>query len=150
MRPLVIGIGNRWRSDDGIGVRTIDALEALGTRDADLLRLDGEPTRIVAAWAGRQCVVVIDAIRTGVPPGTVHHLEVDQIPDVTSEASSHGGGVPAAVALGRALDALPDRIVVLGVEPASVDHGDELSPPVASSLDVVVRRVVEEVTAACA
>ena len=150
MRPLVIGIGNRWRSDDGVGVRTIDALEALGARDADLLRLDGEPTRIVSAWAGRPCVVVIDAIRTGVSPGTVHHIGVDQVPDAASEASSHGGGLAAAVALGRALDARPDRIVLLGVEPATVDHGPELSPPVASSLDVVVRRVVEEVTAACA
>ena len=69
MRPLVIGVGNRWRGDDGIGPKTIDALAALGADgpDAELVTLDGEPGRLVAAWQDRSRVVVVDAIVAGDP-----------------------------------------------------------------------------------
>ena len=53
MRPLVIGVGNRWRTDDGIGPLVVEAMEAQGCDDVDLLVLDGEPARLVMAWEGR-------------------------------------------------------------------------------------------------
>jgi len=151
--PLVIGVGNRWRGDDGIGPDTIDALARLDDLeglDADILTLDGEPARLVATWQGRPLVVVVDAIVAGRPPGTVHVItDPSHLPDRAAGASSHGGGVAEAVALGRALGQLPDRLVVVGVEPATVEHGDVLSPPVAAAVDSVVRLVAAEV-AACA
>ena len=69
-------------------------------------------------------------------------------------ASSHGNGIAEAVALGRALDRLPEQLVVIGIEPGRLDHGDELSPTVAAALDTVIRLVCElvneEVGAPCA
>ncbi|MGI9646364.1 MAG: hydrogenase maturation protease, partial [Ilumatobacteraceae bacterium] len=75
MRPLVIGVGNRWRGDDGVGPRAVDALAARTGDGVDLVALDGEPTRMVDAWAGRSAVVVIDAVRAGGPPGTIHRFD---------------------------------------------------------------------------
>lgn len=155
MRPLVIGVGNRWRGDDGIGPLTIDALAALGTDgpDADLIALDGEPGRLVAAWEDRSRVVVVDAIVTGAAPGTVHCV-TSGFAGRGAGASSHGNGIAEAVALGRALDRLPEQLVVIGIEPGRLDHGAELSPTVAAALDTVVRlvceRVDEEAGAPCA
>jgi hydrogenase maturation protease len=150
MNPLVIGVGNRWRRDDGVGPRVVDAIAALGRDDLDLLVLDGEPARLAAAWAGRSCVVVIDAIRAGAPPGTIHRLaDVDTVPPASPAASTHGGGVAAAIALTRALGALPGGIVILGVEPATVGHGDGLSPAVADAVAGVVERALEEVAGTC-
>ncbi len=147
MTPLVIGVGNRWRSDDGIGPATIEALAGLDGLDAELLTLDGEPARLVAAWQHRPITVVVDAIVTGDPPGTLHVItDCDQLPRTPSGASSHGGSVAEAVALGRALGQLPDRLIVVGVEPATVDHGETLSPPVAAALDPLIRLVATEVT----
>jgi hydrogenase maturation protease len=149
VKPLIIGVGNRWRGDDGIGPRTVDAIAHLGRADLDAIALDGEPARLVSAWTGRRRVIVIDAIRSGATPGTIHHLVgLDQIPATGVGASTHGGGVAAAVALGRALGALPDRLVVLGIEPATTGHGDQLSPAVAGALDEVIDRVLEEASAA--
>ena len=154
MDPLVIGVGNRWRSDDGIGPGTIDALADVQDLDAELVVLDGEPARLVAAWQGRALVVIVDAIVAGELPGTVHVLtDPNSLHGAEVGASSHGGGVAEAVALGRALGQLPDRLVVVGVEPATVDHGDVLSPPVAAAIDAVVAAVVGLVkseVAACA
>jgi hydrogenase maturation protease len=148
--PLVIGVGNPWRGDDAVGPRTIEALARLGDHDrldADLLTLGGEPARLVAAWQGRALVVVVDAIVTGQPPGTVHVItDLDRLSSETADVSSHGGGIAEAVALGRALEQLPDQLLVVGVEPAAVGHGDGLSPLVAASVDAVVRLVATEVT----
>ncbi len=150
MTPLVIGVGNRWRGDDGVGPRTIEALAQLDSLDAELLTLDGEPARLVAAWQGRPVVVVVDAIVAGDPPGTVHVItDLDRLPDAAAGASSHAGGIAEAVALGRALGQLPDRLLVVGVEPATVGHGEMLSAPVAASVDAIVRLVAAEV-APCA
>jgi len=150
MKPLVIGVGNRWRGDDGVGPRTVDAIGRLGRHDVDVVALDGEPARLVAAWTGRRCVVVVDAIRAGAQPGTIHHLVGDlRIPTVVGESSTHGGGVAAAVAIGRALGSLPERLVILGVEPAAIDHADHLSPAVTGAIDDVIDRVLTEVSDAC-
>jgi len=150
MTPLVIGVGNRWRGDDGIGPRTIEALARIDDLDAELLTLDGEPARLVTAWQGRPRVVVVDAIAAGEPPGTIHVVtDLHRLPGAATDVSSHGGGIVEAVALGRALGQLPERLLVVGVEPAEIGHGVELSPPVAASLDAVVRLVAEEV-APCA
>lgn len=151
MKPLVIGVGNRWRCDDGIGPRVVDALAGDLGGAVDLLILDGEPARLVEAWAGRTSVVVVDAVRSGASPGTLHRVDaLGGNVAVAASPSTHGAGVADAVALGRALSRLPDRLVVLGTEPSCVDHGADLSAPVAASFDELVRRAVEEVATACA
>jgi hydrogenase maturation protease len=150
MKPVIIGVGNRWRGDDGVGPRAIDAIDELGRDDVDVLVLDGEPARLAAAWVGRPCAVVVDAIRADAAPGTIHHLaDPDRMASVISAASTHGGGVAVAVALARALGTLPGRLVVLGIEPAGVGHGDRLSPEVARALPDVVTLAVAEVSGAC-
>ncbi|MDX2381772.1 MAG: hydrogenase maturation protease [Acidimicrobiia bacterium] len=151
MKPLVIGVGNRWRCDDGVGPRAIDALAAEARDDVELLILDGEPARLVDAWAGRASVVVVDAVRGGASPGTVHRVDaLGGDLAVAASPSTHGAGVAAAVALGRALGRLPERLVVLGTEPACVGDGGDLSAPVAAAFDELVRRAAEEVATACA
>lgn len=145
MRPLVIGVGNRWRSDDGVGPRVVDELVATRSVDVDTLVLDGEPTRLVTAWEGRSHVVVVDAIRAGSAPGTIHcvdPLEQDLVP--ATSPSTHGAGLAGAVALARSLDRLPGTLVVVGVEPASFAHGDALSPDVATTFPDLVERVAAE------
>jgi hydrogenase maturation protease len=150
VRPLIVGVGNRWRGDDGVGPRAVDAIGALGRDDVDVVVLDGEPARLVTAWTGRDCVVVVDAVRTGAPPGTIHHLVgPDAIPAPAAGTSTHGGGVAAAVELARALGTLPGHLVVVGVEPAATRQGDGLSPIVDASLDAAVARVLKEVRRAC-
>ena len=41
-------------------------------------------------------------------------------------------------------------LMVLGIEPADIDHGDELSPVVAAVFDELVNQVLREVASSCA
>lgn len=149
MRPVVIGVGNRWRGDDGVGPAVIDLLRAggrLSATAADLAELDGEATRLVDAMAHRPLAVVVDAMRSGATPGTVRSLVAGEAAfPTTTPISSHGAGVAHAAALAAALDRMPDRLVVIGVEIPETTAEGPLSAEVAAAVPEAAARVVEEV-----
>ncbi len=139
---MVIGIGNTMRRDDGVGILAVEELANRIPPDAaDLTTMDGESTRLIEAWTGVDRAVVVDAMRSGEPAGSVRRIEVgrDALPAWAPLASSHHAGLAEAVDLGRALDRLPDHLVIYAVEVADVSPGEGLSPAVATALPDVVR-----------
>ncbi len=150
-RVAVIGVGNLYRRDDGIGSVAV-GLARRALPGVDVVELDGEPTRLIDAWAGREVAVVVDAVCANGEAGTIHRIDahIEALPPCAAHASSHRAGLAEAIALGRILDRLPDRLVVLGVEPADVTDGVGLSPPVSRALPELLRRIAAEVSAPCA
>ena len=65
---LIIGCGNRQRSDDGAGILVAERLRKLGI-EADM-RI-GEAADLIEAWKGADDVIVVDAVVTGAPVGSV-------------------------------------------------------------------------------
>ena len=143
---VVIGVGNRYRRDDGAGPAVLDALAAdASAARARLVELDGEPARVVEAWAGADLAIVVDALRSDAgAAGNVRRIEIGPDTAVLSDsggsaAGSHGLGIDTAAALGRALGRMPARLVVFGVDGEDFGHGEALSQ--------LVRRAVTEVSA---
>jgi hydrogenase maturation protease len=152
---VVIGVGNTFRRDDGVGptvvARVADRLDVARRSDVEVRVLDGEPARLVEAWAGAELAVVVDALRSGATPGTVRAVEIR--PDARHRtrargglASSHGAGVEEALALGRAIERLPDRLVLVGIEGHDFREGQGLSAPVAACVEAAADRVAAEVS----
>ncbi len=144
---MVIGIGNTMRRDDGVGIVAVERLaDRVTDGAADLVTMDGESTRLIEAWAGADHAVVVDAIRSGESAGVIRRLEVgrDALPSWAPRASSHHAGLAEAVDLGRALDRLPDHLVIYGVEVGDVSPGEGLSPAVAAALPDLVRQLQTE------
>lgn len=151
---VVIGVGNPMRRDDGVGHAVLEQLRARPALGVRLVALDGEPTRVLDAWTGARVAVVVDAVRSAAAPGTVHVVEVttsgggegDARPGVpppsAAPASTHGAGLAEAVALGRTLDRVPARLVLVGVEALDVGDGPELSAPVLAAVPVAVDAVL--------
>lgn len=148
---VIIGIGNSMRRDDGVGLAAVahfqDGTLPIDEASLDVRTLDGEPARLIEAWKGRRRVVVIDAAKAGSAPGTIHRIEVgvDSLPDWANVASSHSAGIAEAIALARALDALPEGLIIYGVEPADVAMGEGLTESVESAIPELVRRITAEV-----
>jgi hydrogenase maturation protease len=151
-RVVVIGVGNRYRGDDGVGHRLIDRLsedveaaQAVAGHPSrpptsrlertELCYSDGEPTRLLEQWDGADLAVVVDAVLTGAEAGHLTVLEagVDDLP-ARAATSSHASGVGEAWALGQALGTLPGRLLVVGVEAGSVHDGEGLTEPVYAAL----------------
>ncbi|HEY5143975.1 MAG TPA: hydrogenase maturation protease [Solirubrobacteraceae bacterium] len=116
----VIAVGNRLRADDGAGVEVVRRLAGRVPAGVRLIELGGEPAGLLDAWDGLGTVVVVDAVRTGGEPGTVHRLDAstEPLPARMGSASTHGLGLAEALELGRALGRLPARVVVVGIEVA--------------------------------
>ena len=51
MRLKVIGVGNRWRSDDAAGLEVVERLRGTLPEGVELLEREGEPTSLIDAWA---------------------------------------------------------------------------------------------------
>jgi len=155
---LVIGVGNEYRRDDGIGPALVAALEDRWLPGVKLLVSDGEPARLIDDWAGVPLAIVVDAVlcepsapgefyRTEVPldgqAASSHHHDLEGRPH---SAGSHSLGIPDALRLGQAVDRVPQQLVVYAVEAADVSLGTELSAPVAAALPRLVDAVLSELT----
>ena len=145
MTTLVVGIGNGDRGDDAIGPLVAERVAGLGLPGVEVVVRD-EPLSLVEHLVGREDVVVVDAARAGSgPPGTVHVLRVGPAPlrAGVPAVGSHGLGVLEALELARALDRLPPRLTLVGVEVGDVAFGAPLSVQVRDRLEEAVRAVVD-------
>jgi hydrogenase maturation protease len=137
----VFGIGNRYRHDDAAGL--VVAERVGGTL------LEGEPVALIEAWSGEDAVLLIDAVSSGAAPGTLHRLDAvaEPLPPALFAASTHHLGLADAVELARALNRLPARLIVIGIEGACFDAGEGLSIEVEIAVQRAVEAVREEVGA---
>lgn len=151
-RPLVIAVGNRFRSDDAVAAVVLDVLaaDATVTGQVDLVELDGEATRLVDAWEQRERVVVLDAVVDPQrSPGELVVLIGAEVSDPDcvarrgSVVSGHSAGLAEALRLAAVMERLPVELSVVGVVAGSFEHGTELSPPVAAAVPAARAAVVE-------
>jgi hydrogenase maturation protease len=146
---VVIGVGNEFRRDDGIGPEVVTRLRGQAPDGVRLLVSDGDPTRMIEAWTGASLAVVVDTVLADAPaPGRLHRIVVDRAADAAAHpVSSHGLGLGESIALAQALDRMPERLVVHAVEAADVGHGLGLTPAVAAAADALTTAVLRDLPA---
>ena len=133
---VVIGIGNEFRRDDGIGPAVAAHLAARGVR---ALMCVAEPAAILAAWAGSALAVVVDAA-DGTVPGRIRQCAITDLAG-SAGVSSHDLGLRQTYELGLVLGRAPGALVVVTVDVADTGHGVGLSPAVAAALPGAVALV---------
>ena len=146
----LIGVGNPWRHDDGVGWAVVTAAGQRLGQSVDVVQCDGEPSRLLDAWADLDVAVVVDAVRSGAEPGCIHvWANAPDLPAASSVTGSHAFGVADAVALGRALDRVPSRLTVIGIEIDDTSLGHGLSEAVVGAIEKAVDLIAEIVTQTC-
>lgn len=144
-RPvLIIGIGNEYRSDDAVGPLIARRLAAItGVRVVE----EDEGTDLIADWTDAQTVILIDAVSSGTPPGTIHRLDAASAPLPVGffRCSTHAFSVAEAVELSRVLGLLPPRLIFYGIQGKSFEAGHGLSPEVADAVDTVTKQIRGEI-----
>ena len=151
MTAMVIGVGNPFRRDDGIGQVVIERLRRHAPPGVRLALTDGEPARLLDLWDGTEVAVVIDAVhRHDDPtPGRIHQVTVARsVGREPAAAGSHGLGLGSAIDLALALDRMPGRLVLLAVEGGDFELGVGVSAPVAAAADRLVDLVLRAVAVA--
>ena len=149
MRAVVLGIGNTILTDEAAGVRVVEALERDYALPANVLAIDGGTSgmEMIEDLSDLDFLIVVDVVKTGAAPGTVVKIDGADIPVFfRSKLSPHQIALPDVLASLELLGAMPKEIIVLGVEPISLELGMEMTTTVAERIPQLVGMVVEELT----
>jgi hydrogenase maturation protease len=140
----VIGVGNALRGDDAAGLEVAARLSA--APGIAVVSHDGEAIDLLERWRGARAVVLVDAVRSGAPAGTVHRIDaaVGPLPVTLRRASSHTIGLGEAIELARTLGTLPERVIVYGVEGVRFGAGEGLSEAVTGAIEPLAEAVAGE------
>jgi len=148
-RVQVIGVGSP-SGDDWLGwelaerLRSSEAQARWGERVAVSLH-DRPGAALLQAWRGTGLVVLLDAVRSGAEPGTLHRLDTAQLKGQPRILSTHGFGVAEAIQLAATLDALPESMLFFGIE-ASPEHKEMcLSEVVHDAVPALVDEIESEI-----
>ncbi len=144
-RMLIAGVGNIFLGDDGFGAEVARRLARAGL--PDWVRVaDYGISGVHLAYDmadGYDTTILVDATARGGAPGTVYLIEPERDAAAADVRLFDAHGMQPDVVLGLAgmLGAEPGRVLVVGCEPASIEHGIGLSPPVEAAVDEAVRIV---------
>lgn len=142
---LILGLGNVLMTDEAVGAAVLATLKPVADADPSIELMDGGTLSFTlagpigeAAW-----LIVVDAARMGQAPGTVRVLEGDAMDAQLSQHANnvHEVSLSDLFDIARLTDSLPARRALVGVEPAAVDWGSELSPAVAAAVPMAVAEV---------
>ena len=138
---VVCGLGQTLRRDDAVGLEAVRRWQASDRRVAahpavavHLLELPG--LALLDALEGAQAALLVDAVNSGAPAGTLHHLPAERLAAFAAgAASAHGWGVAETLKLAHTLGRrLPPVVEVLAIEAADLRLGTSLTPEVAAAL----------------
>ena len=147
MRAVVLGIGNTILTDEAAGVRAVELLEQRYRMPYNVLVIDGGTSgmEMIEDLSNLDFLIVIDVVKTGAAPGTVVKSAGDEIPVFfRRKLSPHQIALPDVLASLELLDTMPKEIVVLGVEPISLELGMEMTDTIAERVPELVELAAAE------
>jgi len=144
---LLLGIGNLIMSDDGVGVKVVQRIQRefilpdhVEVIDGGTLGLD-----LLPMLEGVERLIVVDAVETGMEPGTCVRLSGEELPiALETKVSPHQMGLKDLLAVARLMGHLPSEMVLIGVQPGSIEMDTELTPEVEAKVDVLIGSVLDE------
>lgn len=144
---LLMGLGNIILRDEGLGIHAYERLIERYRLPEDVELIDGGTLglSLLPYLEDAQRVLLIDAVRSGLEPGSIVRLDGDQIPAALAlKMSMHQTGLHELLAISAIRGTTPETIVLWGMEPLLMEPGLELTEPCAAALDTLVERVVAE------
>ena len=144
---LILGLGNPLQGDDGIGCRVAQELEKRELpNDVEVMDGGTPGVGLLNFFEGRKCVIIVDAAEMGIAPGEFRRFTPREITLTGSQErfSLHRSGVADALALARELKIELPEIIFFGVQPASVEWRDALSPQVQAAVPRVIGAILNE------
>ena len=147
---VVIGVGNVVLSDDGLGVHAVRRLRERYEIGYGVELVEGGTAGLLLLpyLSDSRRVIVVDAIDTGAPPGTLVRLAGEHWATAFAiRMTPHDVGLADLLGAARLSGAWPRELVLHGAQPASTHIGTELTTAVAAALDPLTCAIVAELSA---
>ena len=148
MNILVMGIGNILLQDEGAGVRAVEEFARRYETPASVGLLDGGTSGIelLQHIPGRGVLVLIDVVRNGEPYGTLSRFEGDAVPSLfQNKISPHQLGLSDLLATARLVGSMPEKVILYGIEPKTIETGLEMSAEIAGNIGRLTDLIADEI-----
>jgi hydrogenase maturation protease len=148
---ILVGTGQSLRSDDAIGLIAVRQWRMMYPETAAQISveiIENPGINLLDLIRGYETALIVDAVKSGVSPGTILRVSEDQISAFGLDSkSAHGWGIIETLHVGRRIypSELPQRIVLLGMEVGSLDIGETLSDENIAKLPDLVQAIQVEV-----
>lgn len=144
-KVTVIGIGNDFRCDDAVGFTVARAVQQVVGNSVSVYEASGGSFDLIDCWEGSELVIFIDAVSSGMGPGTVFRIDLqhDIFPSEMFFYSTHTFTLGHTLELAKLLGKLPPRILLFGIEGSNFAHGTGLTAEVAGAVEPVVKAIIQ-------
>lgn len=147
MNIMVLGVGSILMMDEGIGIRAIEELQKRYIFPDNVELLDGGTSGIelLSYISHRDYLIIVDAIRGGMAPGTVLKVEGQDVhARFRTRISPHQIGIADLLASACLTGELPKQLVLYGIEPKIIQMGIGFSDEVKAGFEHLLEVVVKE------
>jgi hydrogenase maturation protease len=144
---VVLGLGNLLRRDEGLGIRALERLQERYRLPPEVQVIDGGTLglELLSYIEGASHVLVLDAALTDSPAGTFIRLADSEMPAFFGiRTSPHEFALADLLAVMKLRGTEPGSLVVLGMQPETIELGWDLSQAVTDKLDAFVDMAVVE------
>ena len=144
---VVLGIGNLLLSDEGFGVQVVKILQQHYDLPPGVSAVDGGTLgwELVPVLEEAHSLIIIDAIFGNQSPGTFYRFEQEAVTRYFHQKlSAHEAGIQEILAYLTMKGKTFDHLVILGVEPASLETGLQLSPPIAAMVPYTIEAILNQ------
>ena len=151
--PVIVGLGNLWRRDDGVGVIVARAVARRIPHVHTVALAYPDPAVLIPLWQRVHICLVVDAVAcANVPAGTmIRWLLRGDVPTMLNGrgGSTHGWHLGETLLLAHRMGRMPERMIVYGIVGETFRYGRGLSPRVARAVPRVVQWIREDVERFC-
>lgn len=142
----ILGLGNILMRDEGVGVHLANALRQKYSFHPEITIIDGGTTGtdLLPYFEEYDTILIIDAVEFGKDPGFTGLIENDDIlTQLNTKLSLHHLGLSDVLSSIKLLEIKPDKICLVGIQPADMQVGLELSASISSVLPEIEKKIVD-------
>ena len=146
-KVIILGIGNILLSDEGVGVKIIQDLEAQYDFPENVELVDGGvgSFSLLPYIESAKKLLIIDAISGGKPPGTIYKFKDKNIPyQIIEKISLHEISFFDILNLAKLRGKYPEEIVIIGIEPQSLEFKIGLTEIVEKNYNKLLNEVLTQ------
>ena len=144
----ILGIGNTLYTDEGLGVHALAALQEQYSMDPQVQLIDGstDGMSLLGPVEDTDYLIVIDAINAGKEGGHIIELHGNDIPAYYGiKMSIHQLGFQEVLLASKLRERYPKNIVMIGMQPTSLELGIGLSETNEAQLPEMFKLVEQQV-----
>ena len=168
---IVLGVGNLLLQDEGVGVHVVKMLSNILTEAKNptydypnLEIIDGGTSPEIASLIeGAEKLIIIDAVKGGKEPGTVYRFAIDDVAinssgnagvslspkeaylEIRANLSLHQMNIIDNLQMLSLIGKQPKEVIVIGIEPKTIELGLELTPEIQSKIPKIITLVKDEI-----